>query len=102
MKIKLTKPQIKLLEDLSKDHESGVYIEILPTELRTAMSLEKKGLIKLHEDRSCACLIKTNSNTKTQEDLRNQFEKKFKIGWLNGQNEPEIEYVFWLERQILN
>lgn len=94
MKIKLTKLQIKLLEELSKDHEPGVYVEILPNELRTAMSLEKKGLIKLHEDRSCACLIKANSNEQTQEDLRNQFEKKFKIGWLDNQNKPEIEYVF--------
>jgi hypothetical protein len=33
-------------------------------------------------------------------DLREQFEKETGTRWINSQNEPDIEYVIWLEVKL--
>jgi hypothetical protein len=39
---------------------------------------------------------------KTAEDLKMEFHHETGDPWLNSQNEPDIDYVAWLENKILN
>lgn len=102
MKPKLTKPQKDLLKSLTEDHEVGTYVELYQNEMRTALALEKKGLIELHGDRTCARLVTPKKVQITTRDLKQQFKKEVGIDWENSQGEPDIEYVWWLEQQIIN
>jgi len=34
------------------------------------------------------------------EDLRKQFKKESGIPWVNNQEEPDIDYVMWLEQKL--
>jgi hypothetical protein len=34
--------------------------------------------------------------------LRESFTKDMGIDWLNNQEEPEIDYVLWLEEKLIN
>jgi hypothetical protein len=35
-------------------------------------------------------------------ELRKQFKKEKGIKWMNSQEEPDIDYVYWLEEKIIN
>lgn len=37
----------------------------------------------------------------TTEDLRNKFKEQTGINWENSQKEPDIDYVMWLEKQVI-
>lgn len=38
----------------------------------------------------------------TAEDLRNKFKEEMGIPWENSQGEPDIDYVTWLEQQVIS
>lgn len=37
----------------------------------------------------------------TAENLRKQFYDETEINWMNSQDEPDIEYVWWLENKLV-
>jgi len=38
----------------------------------------------------------------TKDDLRKDFEKETGLNWINSQEEPDIDYVEWLENKIID
>lgn len=38
----------------------------------------------------------------TPEDLRNKFEEETGTPWQNSQDEPDIDYVMWLETKVIS
>jgi hypothetical protein len=45
-------------------------------------------------------LLSNNLNQGECMDLREQFEKETGTRWINSQNEPDIDYVCWLETKL--
>jgi len=38
----------------------------------------------------------------TSEQLQEQFEKETDLHWLNEEGEPDLDYVIWLEVNLIN
>lgn len=41
-------------------------------------------------------------NTTGTEELQKQFKEETGYNWLNGDDEPDLDYVKWLEKKILS
>jgi hypothetical protein len=97
--IKTLDDQIKLVTNCESDFDFEKYgynacaISQKITKLETELAALKSELSEPEKE---------SGGNKTAEDLKMEFHHETGDPWLNSQNEPDIDYVAWLENKVIN